>query len=679
LEITLAHKKEKSASWALVRYNALFLSFFFFFFPFFRFRLLLIAALCAFALAQDSNDPLDFAADLTVPRQPAAPPAEVKKEGIIGSLKKLWKGLTSTKKRDPNAKEKPVIDALKAIGRRIVGKPKKKKNGSIEDGEKKMGLWQVGVQHVRNLVHGNKEGAQKTSGVLLNLLVNAAKKMQAQRKANGKKMPVWFKKLLMRMLDRGLKYVGKVVKKEGRAGNSFFGKLIRAKLENVVRSVREKSCKWTTKNTFGAQMMRHKGAHDVLLQFLKDNWDFFSEYQFFKSEVDQNLMKDLIVYIEEAYVIIQKMHGGDGCKYIIHLGDDRINAYVQYGDRPTSEIKAQRLRYQYRRTVRATHRVLRNNNLEWLDKYLPGVMSTERQTNWRIRQPPHVWLPMVILFGIAFVACSVVFVLALLWKGSAFQIALMSMVGVACAGRVAYWSFWGVEVGESVSSKIINGVSYLANNLVEALASLLFVFVMMLFVFILSRANFKTFYPEKTVVTTVFGIVTLVLGVAFGVYSITISVLVEVKYTKMIFNYSRVFGAVLGCVFASLLLCGFVLTLYHVRKKEGDQTGLMKRTVVFLIASAVLAASFLANLIVVCGYTFVSMGKFKMMFHLNGVAELMLTFCLLTYVFLGIRASRVPRNLHRAEEKGYVPMYEEDGSEISAEASMVIPSRYQDY
>jgi hypothetical protein len=658
-----------------------FFPFYFFFLLFFRNRLFLIAAcLCAFALAQDSNDPLDVAADLTVPRQPAAPPAEVKEKGIFGSLKKLWKGLTNTKKKDPDSKKTPVVDAMKAIVRHIVGK-KKKKNRSIEDGgpEKKKNLWEVGVQHARNWAHTDKEGMQKTGGVLINLVVNAVRKIQARRKADGKKMPAWFKKLFMLALDRGIKFIGKVVKKEGHAGNSFFGRLIRAKLENLVTTVRAKSCKWTTKDTFGAQMMRHQGAQDVFKQFLNNNWDFLSKYQFFKSAQDQNLMKDLIVYIEQAHKVILKLHGGDVCKYIIHLGDERISAYEQYGDQPISEMKAQRLRYQYRRTVRATYRVLKNNNLEWLDKYLPGVMSTERQTNWRLRQPPHVWLPMVILFGIAFVACSVVFVLALLWKGSAFQIALMSMVGMATAGRVAYWTFWGVEVGESVNNNIINGVSYLANNLVEALALLLFVFALMLFVFVLSRANFKTFYPEKTVVTTVFGIVTLVLGVAFGVFLITISVLVEVNYTKMIPNFSKVIGAVLEFVFAFLLVCGFVLTLYHVRKKEDDQTGLMKRTVVFLIASAALAAFFLVNLIMVCGYTFVSMGQFKMMFHLNGVAELMLTFCLLTYVFLGIRASRVPRNLHRAEEKGYVPMYEEDGSEISTEASVVIPSRYQDY
>jgi hypothetical protein len=186
-------------------------------------------------------------------------------------------------------------------------------------------------------------------------------------------------------------------------------------------------------------------------------------------------------------------------------------------------------------------------------------------------------------------------------------------------------------------------VSFVASHVVERFAALLFAAVGSIFAFVLLRANFDAFFPEKKKIffaLTIAGIAAIG-GVA--IYSIAMVIVVTLMRTsENIVDMSRVLLAVVSALFSLAVVAGFVVTWFSVRSNPGLQVA-RNRTLFFLGGSCVLAVMFVLSLVFTSLYVFVNLAAWgEAYFFTTAAAEALLGAAVLAYCFFAMLAQRVP-------------------------------------
>ncbi len=327
-----------------------------------------------------------------------------------------------------------------------------------------------------------------------------------------------------------------------------------------------------------------------------------------------------------------------------------------------SELMVQMFRARYRRWRDAwrTLTLIVQRNIPELTKFVENMPLPQREVTachltkvfspfsmplCRYPRPAYEVAPLLVVFGTLIIASAVAVVLGLLWKSaSRFHIVILACLFASCALRLTFYSFWAIAIGEGFTSDDQNfTVSFVASHVVERFAALLFATVGSIFAFVLVRANFDAFFPEKKKIFFVLTIAGIAVIGAVAVYSVAMVIVVSLMRTsENIVDMSRLLLAATSALFSLAVVAGFVVTWLSVRKDPALRAAL-NRTLLFLAGSCILAIMFVLSLVFTSLYMFVNLSAWgEPYFFTTAAAEALLGAAVLCYCFLAIFAQRVP-------------------------------------
>ncbi len=276
----------------------------------------------------------------------------------------------------------------------------------------------------------------------------------------------------------------------------------------------------------------------------------------------------------------------------------------------------------------------------------------------RPSRPAYEYVPLLIVFGALVVAVGVVLTLGTIWKtASRFHYVILACLFASCALRLTFYVFWTMPVGEAVDSAITREsfpVSLEASHIVERLGAVLFAAVCSIFSFVLVKANFDAFFPDRKKLFFLLTVVGAVLIGCVAIYAITMVIVVSVLLAvETVVDASRVLLAVASAFFSLAVVAGFVVTWRSVRSDPLLQVARM-RTLFFLASSCVLASLFVLSLIFTCLYVFESISEWgKAYFFTTAVAEALLGAAVVAYCCVAILSKRSPTSSQKKEEQKF--------------------------